>query len=532
VADLGRIREEAAMLASSLPPNPSLDQLRKQAKEFRDAVRTGHGKFTQLVRMHHPRPGDATDWKDFTLADAQLVVARGYGFASWRRLREHLEMLSRYSRSPQRPPAGGTDDPVDEFLRLACLTYRPAWRVRPGETPDDLERHARARELLAAHPELAPATIHTAAAVGDVDAARQMLAADPSLANREGGPHGWPPLLYLAFSRIDSTRPEHSTLEVARLLLAHGADPDAGYLCDGEPPPITALSGAYRGRLDPVNQPAHRHSRELAALLLSAGADPNDPQALDNAGHPPSDDTHLRPMFDHGLGRGSGGPWRARLAHRQPTPAELVQGELRFAARFGMTDRVRLLLRHCAGIGIDIDTEEDGPEPRRTAYDLAVLNGNTGAAALLAAAGARVRPLNPAEQLVAACLAGDRPAVERLLAADPGLAEQAARATWPPPLLEAAFLHRPDVIRLLVEAGFPVNDLAISPLHVAALSGRLDVVKLLLDLGADPTATTHDDDVPGQFSIADNTPLGWARYNRQHEVVAYLESRLPGGRAP
>ena len=105
-----------------------------------------------------------------------------------------------------------------------------------------------------------------------------MLAADASLANRAGGPHGWPPLLYLAFSRVNSTRPGNSTLEVARLLLAHGADANAGYLCDGEPPPVTALSGAFRGRLDPVNQPAHQYSLPLARLLLDAGADPNDPQ--------------------------------------------------------------------------------------------------------------------------------------------------------------------------------------------------------------------------------------------------------------
>jgi hypothetical protein len=38
------------MLAPFLPPNPSLEQLRKQAKELRDRVRTGHPKFTDWVR--------------------------------------------------------------------------------------------------------------------------------------------------------------------------------------------------------------------------------------------------------------------------------------------------------------------------------------------------------------------------------------------------------------------------------------------------------------------------------------------------
>jgi len=415
------------VLASSLPPNPSLEQVRKQAKEYRDLVRTGHPKFTEPARRLHPRwagaPDDPVAWAGFPLADAQLVTARMYGFPSWGKLRAHLVMLARYTRSPQRRPSGD-GDPVDEFLRLACLTYRPSWRTGTGEEADDPLRPARARQLLAAHPYLASASIHTAAAVGDVAAARAMLAADPALAEREGGPHRWPPLLYAALSRVDSVQPGHSTVEVARLLLAHGADPNAGYLPDGEPPPVTALSGAFHGQLDPVHAPAHQYGLALARLLLEAGADANDERALGNAGRYPHDDAHLPLLFAHGLGRVAKGPWRARLGHRLPGPAELVQDELRYAAEADLADRVRLIVRHCAAIGIDLDAPE--PWNGRTAHDLAVLSGNTAVAELLAAAGAAVRPLDPAGELVAACLRADREAVSRLLAADPGLV---ARAT-------------------------------------------------------------------------------------------------------
>src|SRR5262245_51615654 len=124
------------MPAKPLPANPSLEQLRKQAKELRDLVRTGLPKFTEVARALHPHP--PADWARFTLSDAQLVVARGNGFASWRRLREYLDMLARYSRSPQRVPDTGGDLAL-EFLRLACLTHRPRWRVRPGEDYDDLD---------------------------------------------------------------------------------------------------------------------------------------------------------------------------------------------------------------------------------------------------------------------------------------------------------------------------------------------------------------------------------------------------------
>ena len=514
------------MLAADLPANPSLEQLRKQAKEFRDGVRTGHAKFVGVVRELHPRLADApaAGWAAFSLTDAQLVVARFYGFASWRRLREHLDVVARYSRSTGRP--AGEDDLAAEFLRLACLTHRLAWGT--DEDADDLRRHARARELLAAHPELAAADIYTAAAVGDVVAAQSLLRADASLADTEGGPYGWPPLLYLASSRVNG--PGHSPGAVARLLLAYGADPNAGYLPDGAPPPVTALSGLFRGYRDPINQPAHQHSLPLARLLLEAGADPNDPRAVDATSTYPQDDASLALLLEHGLGRGSGGPWRARLGRRQPTPVRLVQDELRTAAEMNLTDRVRLLLPLCVDLGIDLDTTEGvvTSERRPTAYKLAVLNGNVEVAGMLAAAGARTRPLEPTDELVAACLRADRPTVERLLTADPGLAARAAasrhRGMWASPLHHAAYLDRPEAIRLLAAVGFPVNGSRQSPLHVAALCGHLDIVKLLIELGAAPDVEAVDPDTPGQFIPPDPTPLGWARYNNQHAVVAYLTS--------
>src|SRR4029079_13027176 len=42
-----------------VPANPSLEQLRKKAKEFRDGVRAGHAKFVDLARALHPRSADA-----------------------------------------------------------------------------------------------------------------------------------------------------------------------------------------------------------------------------------------------------------------------------------------------------------------------------------------------------------------------------------------------------------------------------------------------------------------------------------------
>lgn len=372
-------------MANFLPPNPSLEQLRKQAKELRDRVRAGQPKFTQVARESHPRLADGPeDWGRFSLADAQLVVARTRGFASWRRLREHVEMLRRYSRSPQRQGTG------DTFLRLACLTYRPAWRAGPGEI-------------------------------------------------------------------------------------------------------------AFHGHLDPVNEPAHPQGLALARLLFEAGADPNDERALDNAGRFPHDDAYLPLFLHYGLGRVGNSPWRARLGDHLRNPADMVQDELRYAARLNLIDRIRLLLM----TGTDVSA----------AHDLAVRNGNVEIAELLVTAGAVSKELDPGDQLVAACLRGDVSTVDRLRTAD-------AKRTVDP-VIEAVMLDRPHAVRLLVGLGFPVNDGRGSPLHVAALLGNLPLVRLLVELGADPTAETVDD-TPGQFAPADKTPLGWAAYNHQEEVVVYL----------
>ncbi|HEY2949626.1 MAG TPA: ankyrin repeat domain-containing protein [Micromonosporaceae bacterium] len=505
------------MLAGSLPERPSLEQVRKQAKDLRAGVRAGHPKHIWLVRELHPRPTvtDEAARAAFTLGDAQLVIARSYGFASWRRLRAYLDVAARYGRTPYAEPTE-TGGPAEQFLRLACLTYGP------DNDADLPHRRRRARDALAAHPELTSGNIHAAAAVGDVVAASAVLSANASLASRDGGPYDWPPLLYLALSRAHYVRPGWSTLDVARLLLAHGADPNAGYLPAGEPPPVTALSGAFHGRRDPIRQPAHRHGLALARLLLEAGADPNDAQAVSNAGGYPYDDAHFDLLFRHGLGRDSVGPWRKRIGQhpRLPGPRRLVQEELWYAAERNLPGRVRLLLHHCAVLHIDIEAVDDAG---RTAHDLAMLGGNVEVADLLAAAGARTRPLDPADHVVAACLRADGPAVRRLLAADEGLAVRAI-AAHPHALHQAAALDRPDAVRLLVSIGFPVNDARMSPLHTAAVCGHLDVVMMLVDLDADPMAAATDD-TPGQFAPSDPTPAGWARHSGHTEVVEYLTAR-------
>ncbi len=65
--------------------------------------------------------------------------------------------------------------------------------------------------------------------------------------------------------------------------------------------------------------PRHRDGLHLARLPLEAGADANDACALGHVGGNLADDAHLELLFEFGLGRGSGGPWRMRLGRAQPS---------------------------------------------------------------------------------------------------------------------------------------------------------------------------------------------------------------------
>jgi hypothetical protein len=76
-------------MSRQLPPHPSLEHLRKQAKEL----------------LEQSQQRDPT----LRLADAQFALARAYGFASWPKLKAYVESVARPpSRPAGRSPFAGT----------------------------------------------------------------------------------------------------------------------------------------------------------------------------------------------------------------------------------------------------------------------------------------------------------------------------------------------------------------------------------------------------------------------------------------
>jgi len=144
-------------------------------------------------------------------------------------------------------------------------------------------------------------------------------------------------------------------------------------------------------------------------------------------------------------------------------------------------------------------------------------------AELLRAAGAAAPAVADVDAFLMTCLAGDRAGAEKSRAADPSIVDR-ARARRPDAVLTAVEVGRASAVQLLVDLGFDVHaGHRITPLHQAAYDGEVELVALLLELGADPARRDHS------FNA---TPLGWAEHNHQQAAVELLRSVTPADANP
>jgi ankyrin repeat protein len=495
------------MPTTHLPENPDLGQLRTQARELQRAIRAGEPTALALVREFYPAPPAQAE---FPLSAAQLVLARRYAFASWARLRRHVQIISERSWTPGTPPPD-TEPLPERFLRLACLTY----------SDDPAADSAAAARLLAEHPELTSLSLPVAAACADVAWVRAFLDADPSLATATFGPHGWSPLLYQAYARHDPDIGVDATLDVARLLLAAGADPDDGRFWLGLPTPFTVLTGVF-GAINHDESPWFGWAVPFARLLLEAGADPNDGQALYNRMFRTNDD-HLVLLFEFGLGRPSGragGKWYRLLGDALESPQIMLRNLLYWAVSHDQRKRVALLAANGVDIVAPLGDLHRSANPR-TPVEEALLNGHDAMAAELIALGASPPRLTRVDAFVAAVMAGEAAEASPALLA-------AVRRARPGLLAWAAKQGKQNVVELLLQAGFDVNsygrsdgpfdDPWHSALHVAAGEGDLPMAEFLLAAGADPSLRDKH---------YESTPLGWARHFGQQPLIDLLEPLTP-----
>lgn len=423
-----------------------------------------------------------------------------------------------------------TTDPLAAFIDAACVP------LDSGHASGTLEQ---AEAIRAAHPEVAAGSIHAAAALGDDEAVRRFLAADPASATATGGPRGWDALTHLCFSRylrLDPARSE-GFVRAAEALLDAGAGANTGWFeNDHQPGPEwePALYGAA----------GIAHHPELTGLLLERGADPNDGEV---AYHAPEgfDNRALQILVESGqLTRVSlttmlirkldwtdydGAAWL--LAHgADPTHvSHWGDGALHHSLARGNHRRfVELLLDHGADPAIPT---KDG----RSAVTIAARMGRGDVLDLLERRGFSVA-LKGDDAFLAAAARGEEAAARSMAGADAGLVAR-LQATDGGILRRFAGAGNTAAVHLLLDLGFGVGTTA---LHRAVWCGRIGAVKLLIVRGAPLEVADDTGETPLSLAVRALVEYSeWTPHDSTEIVAALLEAgarpgsvkRFPSGSA-
>jgi ankyrin repeat protein len=128
-------------MTKSLAAAPNLEQIKKQAKDLLKSLRAAEPSGLERLRAKHPEFSSASPEAAVRakLADAQLVVAREYGFTTWTKLKARVGDVSAEL----------------EVLRIAAIeSVNPVGWADMESEPDFPARRARLEELLRLHPML------------------------------------------------------------------------------------------------------------------------------------------------------------------------------------------------------------------------------------------------------------------------------------------------------------------------------------------------------------------------------------------
>jgi hypothetical protein len=463
-----------------LPAHPNLEMQQKRAKRLLRAAWDGDADALTRIGALHPKPPAPDALK---LADAQLVVARGYGFETWAVLKRKIESLTAtpverfrsalhegdvarvrtlleqhaevraavnapISYFDSRPVARATRNlPMLEVLleHGADLNLKSAWWAGGFGLLESGCTFEEAAPLIARG---AVVDVFAAAHLGMLDRLRELVEADPSLVHARGG---------------DGKTPLHCarTVEIAEYLIDRGADIDARdvdhestpaqYLVR-DAPDVTRLLVARGAWFDIFIAVGLRDAALVERCLRE------DPDALDH-----------------------------RTWHGKYTVAH--DGR-RAATREEIGDRRGDICRWVFGHNV-------------SALDSAISLGTAEIVELM------LRHASPAQRLLAACARGDRTAAEAVVASDPdvvaGLTGDQMRV-----IADRAHANDTAAVTLMLDLGFDPLARGVDdwePIRWAAFHGNAELVKRLLP--HDPPVNVRDPTYGG-------TPLGQCLYGALH----------------
>lgn len=491
----------------------TLDNLRKEAKRWLKALRENDGEARERFERADPQVSG-----HLVLRDVQHALAREYGLENWKQLKLALEKASAegaQARDTQTELAA-------RFLEYACPDHHV--RSRPAHR---LARHA-AMRILQPNPAIARDNIYTAVVCGEIEAVERILRDQPQLANakrpavgrdRSGaggsydflgdlGSKEWEPLLYLCFTRLPLPKANDNAVAIARLLLEHGADPNAYFIAgDSRYTPLVGAIG--EGEED---RPPHPRRDELARLLLERGAEPYDAQVIYNIHFHGKILWWMKLMYEFSVKAGRRADWDDPEWHMldQGGYGSGARWHLRVAVEKDDIELAEWCLEH--GANPNAAPERDQRLPQRSLYEHAVRLGRAEIAELLVRYGAERQEvvLDEEEQFVAACLSLDRDEVHRILARHPEYLQS------PKAIFAAAREDRADVVAFLLDLGTPIEVEDAKKqrvLHVAAANEAVQVAGLLIERGADVD--------PYELNYS-NTPLDFAVYYEHARMIELL----------
>lgn len=493
-------------MSRQLPARPNLEHLKKQAKEL-------------LHDFEQNEPAAIERFRSFAsgspapkLSDAQHVIARDYGFASWPKLKEHVDAVTRVlqpldllAAAIRACDAGKVAQVLEEHPELKAQINEPVTNFDDGaqvllaavrrtdrKTIDVLLRagaeiNVRSRSsswaggigvLDDCAPELAAFLIergavvdaHSAARLGMLEKLQQLVNANPDIVHARGA-NGQTPLHF------------SSTVEIAQYLLEHGAEIDARDL-QHESTPAQHMLRVLQARHYP------RDRQHIARYLIAQGCrtDILMAAALGDLElvrrHLESDPACIRTRVSDAYfpkqNPQSGGTIYVYLFGRGRTPHQIARD-------FGHEELFQFLMQH-------------SPEEVK---------------------------------LEQACDLGDEKMFRALLASRPNwiatMSDGDRRR-----LTDAAQNNNTDAVRLMLAAGWPVDtkgEYKMTPLQWAAWHGNAEMVREILRYSPRIELRDNEHGITALGSALHGSMNGWHRDTGDY--VATVEALLgAGAKAP